>query len=158
MVRITNAILPSKARSTTSSPQATIPREMEPWKSPGRRYRRRLEPSRAATTWPFIPESTTNTPTFAGTSPRNATVSTFVGYSATTGGFKVRASNYTIDGFDLNFANLGAQGAIFIYEQAHNTWVLNNPIRDGPIGRSAIYVAGDSIPEPGGRRPDASTG
>lgn len=70
-----------------------------------------------------------------------------IGYSATTGGFKIRAPNYTIDGFDLNFANLSAQGAIFIFEQAHNTWVLNNTIRDGPIGRSAIYVAGDSIPD-----------
>jgi len=58
---------------------------------------------------------------------------TIVGYGATHAGFKIRYPYWTIDGFTLNYSPTdAADAAIYLYNAADDTWVLNNTIRDTP--------------------------
>lgn len=63
------------------------------------------------------------------------------------GGFNVRLPYYTFDGFDLNgFNSAGANGIIYLYTPASETWILNCTLHN--TNKSGVYMNPASSPLP----------
>jgi len=84
---------------------------------------------------------------------RDVAVSTnriqFIGYGARTSGFKVRVSNYTVRGFELDYSvSDGANSPQYTYQAADNIHWIDNYVHDTPDGIRGVYVAATGDPAP----------
>lgn len=73
----------------------------------------------------------------------------FVGFGARASGFKVRVSNHTVRGFDLDYSvSDAANSPQYNYQAADNVHWVENYVHDTPDGIRGLYVAATGDPHP----------